>query len=142
MTSSTTLVRPAPSKGGSAARPVRILYADDLKELRELMGFVVGAEGHMLETCSNGVLAFEHLRLAPATYDLVITDHHMPLMNGLELVRHIRQLPYGGRIIVFSSELDESVQQEYLALGVDRVLAKPVLPRELRQILAEMFPAM
>lgn len=141
MTSSTTLVRPTPSKGRSAARPVRILYADDLKELRELMGFVVGAEGHMLETCSNGVLAYEHLRLAPSTYDLVITDHHMPLMNGLELVRHIRQMPYTGRIIVFSSELDESVQQEYLALGVDRVLAKPVLPRELRQILAEMFPA-
>lgn len=141
MTSPTTLARPVPSRSKSAARPVRILYADDMKELRELMALVIGPEGHMLETCSNGMLAYEHLRLAPATYDLVITDHHMPLMNGLELVRHLRGLPYAGRIIVFSSELSEAVQEEYLALGVDRVLAKPVLPRELRQILAEMFPA-
>ena len=105
------------------------------------MALVVGPEGHMLETCSNGMLAYEHLRLAPGTYDLVITDHHMPLMNGLDLVRHIRGLPYTGRIIVFSSELSDAVQEEYLALGVDRVLAKPVLPREFRQLLAEMFPA-
>ncbi len=120
---------------------MRILYADDMKELRELMGYVVCAEGHMLETCSNGLLAYEHLRLTPVTYDLVITDHHMPMMNGLELVRHIRGLPYAGRIIVFSSELSENVQKEYMRLGVDRVLAKPVMPRELRQLLAEMFPA-
>jgi two-component system, chemotaxis family, chemotaxis protein CheY len=140
MTSSTTLPRPAAS-GKPSAKPLRVLYADDMKELRDLMGIVLGNEGHKLETCGNGALACEQLRRTPATYDLLITDHHMPVMTGLELVREVRHLPFEGRIIVFSSELSQSVHDEYAALGVDRVLAKPVLPRELRQLLAEMFPA-
>ncbi len=139
MTSSAPFV-PAAASFRPKTRPLRILYAEDVRELRELMGHVVCADGHLLETCSNGMLACTHLRLLPFTYDLVITDHHMPVMNGLELVKEIRQLPYPGRIIVFSSELNESVHDEYLALGVDRVLAKPVRPHELRAVIAELFP--
>ncbi len=139
MTSSAPFAPVPTPRARPGQRTLRILYADDVKELRELMAIVISGEGHMLETCSNGLIACEHLRLVPFTYDLVITDHHMPFMNGLELVREIRQLPYAGRIIVFSSELDERVHDEYLALGVDRVLAKPVRPRELRQLIAELF---
>ncbi|HEY8994905.1 MAG TPA: response regulator [Lacunisphaera sp.] len=141
MTSSTTLPRPGPVGKAAAAKPLRVLYADDMKELRDLMSIVLGNEGHQLETCCNGAVACEQLRHTPEIYDLLITDHHMPVMNGLELVREVRHLPYEGRIIVFSSELSQSVHDEYAALGVDRVLAKPVLPKELRQLLREMFPA-
>lgn len=139
MTSSAPFAPVPTPRTRTGQRTLRILYADDVKELRDLMTIVITGEGHMLETCSNGLIACEHLRLVPFTYDLVITDHHMPFMNGLELVREIRQSPYAGRIIVFSSELDERVHDEYLALGVDRVLAKPVRPRELRQLIAELF---
>ncbi len=138
MTSSAPFI-PTADSFRPKTRPLRILYAEDVRELRELMGHVVRADGHSLETFSNGMLACEHLRLAPFAYDLVITDHHMPVMNGLELVKQIRQLPYPGRLIVFSSELNESVHDEYLALGVDRVLAKPVRPHELRAVIAELF---
>lgn len=142
MTSSPTRPRPEPDEAKPAtARPLRVLYAEDMKELRELMRIVLGTEGHQIDTCNHGALACEQLRLAPDDYDLLITDHHMPVMNGLELVREVRHLPFGGRIIVFSSELSQSVHDEYLAQRVDRVLAKPVRPRELRQLLAEMFPA-
>lgn len=139
MTSSAPFAPSASTPSRPVNRTLRILYADDVRELRELMGIVLSAEGHMLETCSNGLLACEQMRLLPFTYDLVITDHHMPLMNGLELVREIRRLPYAGRIIVFSSELNESVHDQYLALGVDRVLTKPVRPKEFRLLIAEMF---
>jgi len=140
MTSSPTLPSPQTRGEKTAARPLRVLYADDMLELRELMGHVLGREGHTLETASNGEMALTQLRLAPDNYDLLITDHHMPVMNGLELVRKVRQLPYKGRIIVFSSELCPSVYDEYVGQGVDRVIAKPVRPGELRQLLAEMFP--
>jgi CheY-like chemotaxis protein len=141
MTSSSTLPRLQSRGGKPTTRPLRVLYADDMLELRELMGHVLGREGHTLETCSNGEMALAQLQLAPNHYDLLITDHHMPVMNGLELVRKVRQLPFTGRIIVFSSELCPSVYDEYLSQRVDRVIAKPVLPGELRQLLAEMFPA-
>lgn len=141
MLPSSTLTRLQSRGENSATRPLHVLYADDMLELRELMGHVLGREGHTLETCSNGEMALAQLQLAPHQYDLLITDHHMPVMNGLELVRQVRRLPFKGRIIVFSSELCPSVYDEYIQQGVDRVIAKPVLPGELRQLLARMFPA-
>jgi CheY-like chemotaxis protein len=140
MTSLSPVHHPVTSGKPAGASPLRVLYADDMEELRVLMGFVMAREGHQLEACKNGETALALLRAAPDRCDLLITDHHMPVMNGLELVRRTRGLPYAGKIVVFSSELNPSVQAEYLALRVDRVLAKPVLPGELRQVLHELFP--
>lgn len=123
----------------TAGPQIRVLYAEDMKELRELMRIVLTREGYSLETCENGRLALDRLSLNLADYDLLITDHHMPVMNGLELVRQVRQLPFPGKIVVFSSELSPSVHADYIALHVDRVLPKPILPDTLRQLLVEMF---
>lgn len=60
-------------------------------------------------------------------------------MNGLALVRGLRELGYPGKILVFSSELDPRVTAAYKAMNVDRILFKPVFPSVLRQALAELF---
>ncbi len=125
----------------STGRSLRILYADDLLQLRELMQMVLSREGHRLETVENGRLALDRLRLDTTGYDLLITDHHMPEMNGMELVEHVRLIHFPGKIIVFSSELSQDVTDTYLSLHVDRVLPKPVLPTVLRQVLVELFSA-
>ena len=57
MTSLSTLTRPVTRAEKRGTRPLRILYADDMKELRDLMGIVLGNEGHLLQTCANGALA-------------------------------------------------------------------------------------
>jgi two-component system chemotaxis response regulator CheY len=118
-----------------------VLYADDLLELRELMQLVLMRDGHTLEAFADASLALPRIEAAPGDFDVVITDHHMPVMNGLEFVQHLRQTPYAGRILVFSSELAPAVREAYLALGVDHVLAKPVLPAELRRLLARFAAA-
>jgi len=56
---------------------------------------------------------------------VVITDHHMPKMDGLELVRRLRQMEFPGRIMVFSSELSEEICAEYADLRVDPLLTSP-----------------
>lgn len=122
-------------------RSLRVLYAEDLGALRELMRLVLTPQGHTLETCSDGSAAHERILRGPHDFDLLITDHHMPVMNGLELVRAVRLTPFSGRIIVFSSELSPLIHDEYVRLNVDQVLAKPVRPAALRALLAEMFPA-
>jgi two-component system chemotaxis response regulator CheY len=124
-----------------AGRSLRVLYAEDLGALRELMRLVLAPEGHTLETYADGNAACERLLRGPNDFDLIITDHHMPVMNGLDLVRAIRLMPFSGRIIVFSSELNPSIHDEYVRLKVDQVLAKPVRPAVLRALLADMFPA-
>ena len=123
----------------SPKKLLRILYADDMKELREVARIALSREGHLIECVSDGQQALERVTAMPDGYDLLITDHHMPLLDGLELVTRIRALPFAGKILVFSSELSPAVNEAYQELKVDRILYKPVFPSELRQVLADLF---
>jgi CheY-like chemotaxis protein len=116
----------------------RILYADDMRELRDLAIITLGRDGHTVECVNDGQAALGRLTAAPDSYDLLITDHHMPNMNGLELIQQVRTLPYKGKIIIFCSELSQDVNQAYCALKVDEILYKPILPSELRSVLARL----
>lgn len=138
MDPSSTSPVPAPAAPG-ARQPLRILYADDLHELRDVAQISFRREGHGIECCEDGALALAKLANDPA-FDLVITDHHMPNMNGLELVTRLREREFPGKIMVFSSELSESVARQYREQNVDRILYKPVFPSMLRKILGELFP--
>lgn len=122
-------------------RAVRILYAEDVRELRELARIVFSRDGHTVECVSDGSEALDLITADPHRFDLLVTDHHMPRMNGLDLVLHVRQTPFPGKIMVFSSELNPAIAGEYRKLGVDRILFKPVYPSFLRQAIAELFPA-
>lgn len=130
---------PAAVGAGTRIRPLRILFADDVQELRDVARIALGREGHRVECVADGELALARLRHDPA-FDLAITDHHMPNLNGLDLVIQLREIAFPGRIMVFSSELGDLVARQYRALKVDRILCKPVFPSTLRASLAELFP--
>src|SRR5262245_24697345 len=89
---------PAPKKS------LRVLYADDMRELRQLLEVVLGRDGHKVESVHDGHLALDIVRADPKAFDVIIADHHMPTVSGLELVAKLRALDYPGKIIVFSSE--------------------------------------
>jgi CheY-like chemotaxis protein len=123
----------------SARRSLRILYADDLQELRDVARISFGRDGHRVECLEDGALALARITI-DREFDLVITDHHMPNMNGLELVTRLRALKFPGKIMVFSSELSEAIARLYREQHVDRILYKPILPSALRAQLADLFP--
>jgi CheY-like chemotaxis protein len=127
---------PAPS----SRRPLRILYADDVRELRDVARISLAREGHSITCVDDGRQAYDLLAAENFAFDLLITDHHMPMMNGLQLVTQVRATPFAGKILVFCSELNPVVGEAYRRFNVDRVLYKPVFPSDLRRVLAEMFP--
>ena len=129
---------PSSPTAPAAARKWRILYAEDVRELREVARMALSLDGHRIETANDGQLALERVIAAPTAYDLIITDHHMPNMEGLEFVEQLRARKFPGKIIVFSSELRAEVEKAYHALHVDLVLPKPIFPSELRKVLAEL----
>jgi two-component system, chemotaxis family, chemotaxis protein CheY len=117
---------------------LRILYADDLRELREITRLSFSRDGHAIECHPDAISGLVRITSDP-DFDLVITDHHMPGMNGLQFVERLRELKFRGKIMVFSSELSGAVAMEYQKLEVDRILYKPVFPSTLRQAMAELF---
>ena len=132
---------PATPAGTAPGRPLRILYADDMPELRNLMRDMLARQGHSVETVDGGDTALLRMKEANQPFDLIITDHHMPGINGLELVRQTRQLFYPGKIVVFSSELSDEVNEQYRQFAVDAILPKPVFPVTFRSTLERLFAA-
>lgn len=129
-------------KPGAASpqKQLRVLYADDVRELREIVRITLTREGHYIECVADGQLALQRV-MTELAFDLVITDHHMPNLSGLELVGRLRALSFRGKILVFSSELNPAVADDYRQLGVDRILDKPIFPAALRKVIVELFGA-
>jgi CheY-like chemotaxis protein len=122
----------------TSAKTFRILYAEDMRELRDLAMITLGRDGHAVECVKDGQAALGRLTATPDAFDLLITDHHMPNMNGLELIQQVRRIPFKGKIIIFCSELSQDVNQAYCDLMVNEILYKPILPSELRSVLARL----
>lgn len=121
----------------TSKKSLHIVHVDDLKELCEIVRTSLEREGHVVESFSDGASGLARIKQNPGSIDVFISDHHMPKMNGLEVVRELRHIDFRGRIFIFSSEVDEDVNNIYLQLKVDHVLPKPIVLPELKQLLAE-----
>jgi CheY-like chemotaxis protein len=130
------------SAQGAAEQSWRILYADDVRELRVLVENILSRDGHVVKCVENGVEAWTVLSTTEVPYDAVITDHNMPGMSGLELVRKLRATGFAGKIIVVSSDLSEAVDHAYQDLKVDRVFKKPFPLTRLQTLVAELQRSM
>jgi len=115
----------------------RVLYVDDMRELREVASLALTRCGHKVDSAPDGRDALEMVTADLGFYDIIISDHHMGGMNGLELVMKLREMKYPGRIAVVSSEMGADIAEEYRRLGVDRILYKPVELSELRALVLE-----
>jgi two-component system, chemotaxis family, chemotaxis protein CheY len=126
--------------GEAAGRPnpLRILYAEDMPELRDVVRLSLERDGHFVACVEDGALALAQITADPKSFHVVITDHHMPKVNGLELVIQLREIGFSGKIMVFSSELSREIHHAYQRLNVDRMLFKPVFPSTLRQVVKDL----
>lgn len=110
---------------------MRILVIDDDEILCEMLEHALMQAGYEVETATNGSEGLEILRRGDCR--LVISDWEMPVMDGIELCRHIRggEFPsYIYAILLTSHEsIDETVKG--LAAGADDFIKKPFNPAEL-----------
>lgn len=115
-----------------SSRSLHILLADDQPSISTSLSFVLRHAGHSVESVLNGAVALEKLRTEGENYDLLITDHSMPVMTGLELVGKLRDESFSREIIVVSSSVEPTTKQAYRDLGVAEFIAKPFDVVELR----------
>ncbi len=100
----------------------RILVADDEPQIRRSLQVNLESKGYAVEAVESGTLAISaFLNRRP---DLMIVDVIMPGMNGVEVVRHIRESS-AVPIIVLSAVGDEPRKVEALEVGADDYITKP-----------------
>jgi len=112
--------------------PLNILLAEDERPVAFSIAFALKVDGHTVEIACDGAGAPADLKAKPQAFDLLITDHSMPRMNGVELVRQVRNTAFGGPIMVLSAHLSVENRAVYSALGVDLMIPKPFDIHELR----------
>lgn len=108
----------------SATRPLRILCADDNAMLGDMMLCLFSRAGHWVEYVENGLDAWERVSSGISHFDVVLTDHQMPGLTGLELVELLRQAHFRGRIVVHTSALTPAEFERYRAFGVAEIILK------------------
>lgn len=115
-----------------------ILAVDDSVTLRQLLAHVLRAAGHEAVEASDGLQALDQAR--ERAFDLVITDHHMPGMDGLALTRALRaeagyaQVP----ILVLTTESDPALKAAGRAAGATGWLQKPFDPVRLNEVIHQV----
>lgn len=116
-----------------------ILIVDDTTSMRQMISFTLNSAGHEVLEASDGD---EALKLANEnTFDLIITDINMPNMDGIELVRSLRNntnykfTP----IILLTTESQQSKRDEGKSAGATGWIVKPFNPEQLIQVVEKVL---
>ena len=108
---------------------MKLLIIEDDASLREVMCRALRSEGYIVETASTFFEAED--KIAGYNYECIMLDIMLPDGNGLTLLRHIKALDKGDRVIIISARDSIDDKVEGLELGADDYLAKPFYMAEL-----------
>ena len=106
---------------------IALLFCDALRTINRIQVF----------RFTNPILALEHLKINAKDYMLIISDLRMPIINGLQFLKTVKDLNHLIRTILMTAfKIDDSLFQEYTTKRIINVfLQKPV---DLKQLLAEV----
>ena len=116
--------------GASAVAPVtqpngrHVVYIDDYEAMVFLVGRLLRKAGYQVSTFTSGEDALAWIRSEAGALDLVVTDHNMPGMSGLEVAVALQRLRPGLRTVLISGHVSDKLMAEAAAVGVLDVMPK------------------
>ena len=134
----------APAEPAAGDLDLHILLVDDNEINREIAELMLTAEGWTVEQAADGAQAVERITAAPpGTFDLVLMDVQMPVMNGYEATAAIRALPDAAKaaipIIAVTANAYQEDANEALAAGMDGYISKPIDPAVIRSMVGRVL---
>jgi CheY-like chemotaxis protein len=109
----------------------RIVVVDDDHVHNQLLGFILDQAGYQVCLCESGYQALAEMATG---CECLITDYHMPGMNGAELIRAAKG-KYAPVCVVLTGSDGMNVQEDAVAAGAAVVLRKPTHPRVIVSLL-------
>ncbi|HEV8362254.1 MAG TPA: response regulator [Gemmatimonadaceae bacterium] len=109
-----------------------LLFADDNEDMRLMLRDLFRSVGHEVALAADGAAAL--LAIEQREPDLVILDHSMPTLTGIDVCKRMKANPFTARIPILMLTAQGGMESkiEGFAAGADDYLAKPFDPRELR----------
>lgn len=109
----------------------RVLFVDDELPLAEIGREMLQGFGFEVVVRTSSIEALEAFRFRPGDFDLVVTDHFMPNMNGLDLAREMLDIRPGMPIILCTGFSDALSYKRIRSLGISSMIKKPILKSKL-----------
>jgi DNA-binding response OmpR family regulator len=105
------------------ASKISILYVDDDDSLRMLVKNQLSSEGFTVEVADDGDTAIDVLKRKK--FDVILLDVRMPRVNGIEVLKHVRDNKFASRVIMLTAVDDLTVAIESVKQGAVDYLTKP-----------------
>ncbi len=116
-----------------------VLIVDDIKDIRNLIGFICGSFGLETSFAINGEHAISKIVEAQEQanpFDAILMDIHMPVLDGKRAILQLREMGITTPIIAVTAATMKGVHTELKSLGFNDVVAKPVDKQGLYQVLS------
>ena len=131
----------AAETGTESLRGARILLVEDNELNQEVASELLRDAGFIVDIADNGQVALD--TLANSSFDIVLMDMQMPVMDGLEATRAIRAQPRFEKlpVVAMTANAMEDDRRRCLEAGMNDHLGKPIEPTELWAMLLKWIPA-
>lgn len=116
---------------------MKILFVDDVRDVREMFRLGLEVAGHQVVTADSGSEAVSYL--AQESFDAVVLDVEMPKMNGWQTLLKIRELPQNNLVPVFllTAYHESTLEAAAVQVEVAGCFHKPILPDMLMRKIEE-----
>lgn len=116
-----------------------ILFVDDEEQLVHMIQQMLERLGYRVTARTSSVEALEAFRKQPDRFDLVITDHTMPNMTGIELAQKLMSVRSDIPIIICTGFSDVVIEKMVKAVGIREYIRKPITQSEIGQAIRRLL---
>jgi len=122
-----------PMDEGPMRKHVRVLVVDDCHSLRRTMALLIRSAGYTAIEAINGAEAIKIAKVEKV--DMIITDLNMPVMDGEDLILHMKKIDPTIPIAVVTANEEKDVEPRLLGIGACKVIKKPFTAEDIQGVI-------
>jgi DNA-binding NtrC family response regulator len=114
-----------------------VLIVDDEMNIRTTLSFALEKLNLSMDTAASGAEALK--KLAEKSYGLMLLDLHMPGIDGMEVLRRVREIRPEVRVVIITAYGSIEAAVEAMKLGAVEFLQKPFDPEDVRELVSSLL---